>query len=86
MVRVIHNSKQFDFFISYAGPDLAYAEMLRDTLQPAALIFLAPESELLGEDWPTRLPKAIRDAWVTLVIISRNTPAAHFQMEEYYLP
>lgn len=59
--------------------------MLRKALQPAALVFLAPESELLGEDWPTRLPQAIREAWVTLAIISRSTLAAHFQTEEILL-
>jgi len=79
---VIRNFKSFDFFISYAGPDLTHAETLRDALQPVARIFLAPQSELLGDDWPTRLPEAIRDAWVTLVIVSRHTPAAHFQKEE----
>lgn len=78
-------SKSFDFFISYAGPDIAYAEILSDALQPVGQIFLAPQSELLGEDWPTRLTTAIRDAWVTLAVISRHTPAAHFQMEEILL-
>ncbi|MGH3931893.1 MAG: toll/interleukin-1 receptor domain-containing protein [Pseudonocardiaceae bacterium] len=86
MEKVIHKSKSFDFFISYAGPDLVYAETLRNTLQPTALIFLAPESELLGEDWPTRLPKAIRDAWVTLAIISRSTLRRTSKWKKYYLP
>jgi hypothetical protein len=79
------NLRQFDFFISYAGPDIAYAKTLRDSLQPVGRIFLAPESELLGEDWPARLPMAIRDAWVTLVLVSQHTPTAHFQMEEILL-
>ncbi|MGH3831387.1 MAG: toll/interleukin-1 receptor domain-containing protein [Pseudonocardiaceae bacterium] len=48
-------------------------------------VFFAPRSELLGEDWPTRLAEAIRDTWVTLALISRHTPAAHFQMEEMLL-
>jgi hypothetical protein len=82
---MMRDSKQFDFFISYAGPDIAYAKTLRDTLQPVGRIFLAPQSELLGEDWPTRLTMAIRDAWVTLALVSRHTPAAHFQMEEILL-
>ncbi|MCA1601520.1 MAG: toll/interleukin-1 receptor domain-containing protein [Acidobacteria bacterium] len=79
------NLKSFDFFISYAGPDLTFAKSLRDSLQSVALVFLAPESEMLGDDWPTRLPETIRGAWVTLAIISRYTPAAHFQREEIIL-
>jgi TIR domain len=82
---VIRVSKSYDFFISYAGPDIAYAQTLSDTLQPVGRIFLAPQSLLPGEDWPTRLPIAIRDTWVTLVVISQHTPAAHFQMEEILL-
>ncbi|MCA1602864.1 MAG: toll/interleukin-1 receptor domain-containing protein [Acidobacteria bacterium] len=82
---MIRNLKSFDFFISYAGPDLTFAKSLRDSLQSVALVFLAPESELLGDDWPTRLPETIRDTWVTLAIISRYTPAAHFQREEIIL-
>jgi hypothetical protein len=82
---VISASKSYDFFISYAGPDIAYAQALSDTLQPAGRIFLAPQSLLPGEDWPTRLPIVIKDTWVTLTIISRHTPAAHFQMEEILL-
>ncbi|MGH3568896.1 MAG: toll/interleukin-1 receptor domain-containing protein [Pseudonocardia sp.] len=82
---MIHHPKSFDFFISYAGPDIAYAEALSDTLQPVGRIFIAPQSELLGEDWPNRLTTAIRDTWVTSAIISRHTPAAHFQMEEILL-
>ncbi|MGH3800369.1 MAG: toll/interleukin-1 receptor domain-containing protein [Pseudonocardiaceae bacterium] len=82
---MIRDSKQFDFFISYAGPDIAYAQTLRDTPQPVGRIFLAPQSELLGEDWPTRLTMAVRDAWVTLALVSQHTPAAHFQMEEILL-
>jgi hypothetical protein len=77
--------RQFDFFISYAGPDIAYAKTLRDTLQPVGRTFLAPQSGLLGEDWPARLPAAIRDSWVTLVLVSQHTPAARFQMEEILL-
>lgn len=82
---MIHHSKSFDFFISYAGPDIEYAETLSDTLQPVGRIFIAPQSELLGEDWPSRLTTTIRDTWVTLAIISRHTPAAHYQMEEILL-
>lgn len=78
-------SKSFDFFISYAGPDIAYAQTLSDALQPVGRIFIAPESELLGDDWPNRLTTTIRDTWVTLVIISRHTPAAYFQREEILL-
>ncbi|MGH3822095.1 MAG: toll/interleukin-1 receptor domain-containing protein [Pseudonocardiaceae bacterium] len=76
---MIRHVKSFDFFISYAGPDIAYAETLADTLQPVGRIFIAPQSELLGEDWPNPLTTAIRDTWVTVAIISRHTPAAHFQ-------
>ncbi|MGH3694562.1 MAG: toll/interleukin-1 receptor domain-containing protein [Pseudonocardiaceae bacterium] len=82
---MIRDSKQFDFFISYAGPDIAYAQTLRDALQPVGQIFLAPQSELLGEDWPTRLTMAVKDAWVTLALVSQHTPAAHFQREEILL-
>lgn len=82
---MIRDFKSFDFFISYAGSDIAYAEMLTDALQPVGRIFLAPRSGLPGEDWPTRLVTAIRDTWVTLVIISRHTPAAYFQREEILL-
>lgn len=82
---MIRRSKSFDFFISYAGPDIAYAQTLSDTLQPVGRIFIAPHSELLGEDWPTRLTTTIRDTWVTLAIISRHTPAAYFQREEILL-
>lgn len=82
MIRV---SKLYDFFISYAAPDIAYAQTLWDTLQPVGRTYLAPQSGLLGEDWPSRLPIVIRDTWVTLVIISQHTPAAHFQMEEILL-
>lgn len=77
--------KSYDFFISYAGPDIAYAQTLSDTLQPVGRIFLASQSLMPGEDWPTRLPIVIKDTWVTLVIISQRTPAAHFQMEEILL-
>ncbi len=82
---MIRDFKSYDFFISYAGHDIAYAETLSDALQPIGRIFFAPRSELLGEDWPTRLATAIRDTWVTLVIISRHTPAAYFQREEILL-
>ena len=82
---MIRASKSYDFFISYAGPDIDYAQMLSETLQPVGRIFLAPQSLLLGEDWPTRLPIMIKDSWVTLIIISQHTPAAHFQMEEILL-
>jgi len=82
---VIRVFKSYDFFISYAGHDIAYAQTLSDTLQPVGRIFLAPQSLLPGEDWPTSLPMVIKDTWVTLVIISRHTPAAHFQMEEILL-
>lgn len=77
--------KSYDFFISYAGPDIVYAQTLSDTLQSVGRVFLAPQSLFPGEDWPTRLPTVIRDTWVTLVIISQHTPAAHFQMEEMLL-
>lgn len=77
--------KSYDFFISYAGPDIAYAQTLWDTLQPAGRTYLAPQSRLPGEDWPSRLPIVIRDTWVTLVIVSQHTPDAHFQMEEILL-
>lgn len=83
--NVVSAFKSYDFFISYAGPDIAYAQTLSDTLQPVGRIFLAPQSLMPGEDWPTRLPIVIRDTWVTLVIISQHTPAAHFQMEEILL-
>ena len=82
---MIRHPKSFDFFISYAGPDIAYAQTLSNALQPAGRIFIAPQSELLGEDWPNRLTATIRDTWVTLAIISRHTPAAHFQREEILL-
>ncbi|MGH3937946.1 MAG: toll/interleukin-1 receptor domain-containing protein [Pseudonocardiaceae bacterium] len=82
---MISLSKSYDFFISYAGPDIAYAQALSDTLRPVGRIFLAPQSFLPGEDWPTRLPALIKDTWVMLVIISQHTPAAHFQMEEILL-
>lgn len=82
---MIRHSKSFDFFISYAGPDNAYAQTLSDTLQPVGRIFIAPQAELLGDDWPNRLTTTIRDTWVTLAIISRHTPAAHFQREEILL-
>lgn len=82
MIRV---SKLYDFFISYAGPDIAYSQMLWDTLQPVSRTYLAPQAGLPGEDWPTRLPIVIRDTWVTLAVISRHTPAAHFQREEILL-
>lgn len=82
---MIRHPKSLDFFISYAGPDIAYAQTLSDALQPAGRIFIAPQSELLGEDWPNRLTITIRDTWVTLAIISRHTPAAHCQREEILL-
>ncbi|MGH3935577.1 MAG: toll/interleukin-1 receptor domain-containing protein [Pseudonocardiaceae bacterium] len=82
---MIRTSKSYDFFISYAGPDIAYAQKLSDTLQPVGRTFLAPQSFLPGEDWPAHLPIMIKDTWVTLVIISQHTPAAHFQMEEILL-
>ncbi|MGI9002501.1 MAG: toll/interleukin-1 receptor domain-containing protein [Pseudonocardia sp.] len=82
---MIRHPKSFDFFISYAGPDVTYAQALSDALQPLGRIFMAPQSGLLGEDWPNRLSTTIRDAWVTLAIISRHTPAAHFQREEILL-
>lgn len=85
MVSVIRHPKSFDFFISYPGPDIAYAQTLSDALQPLGRIFIAPQSELLGEDWPNRLTTTIRDTWVTLAIISRHTPAAYFQREEILL-
>lgn len=47
---MIRASKSYDFFISYAGPDIAYAKTLSDTLQPVGRIFLAPQSFLPGED------------------------------------
>ncbi len=82
---MIRGLKSFDFFISYAGPDIEYAEMLSDALRPVGTIFLASRSVLPGEDWPARLATVIRDTWVTLVIISRHTPAAYFQREEILL-
>lgn len=82
---MIRASKPYDFFISYAGPDIAYAQTLWDTLQSVGRTYLAPQSLLPGEDWPNRLPIVIRDTWVTLAIISQRTPAAHFQMEEILL-
>ena len=82
---MIRASKSYDFFIAYAGPDIAYAQTLSDTLQPVGRIFLAPQSLLPGVDWPARLPIVIKDTWVTLAIISRHTLAAHFQMEEILL-
>lgn len=82
---MIPTSKSFDFFISYAGPDIVYAEALLNALQPVGSIFIAPQSELPGEDWPARSTTAIRDTWVTLAVISRHTPAAHFQREEILL-
>lgn len=82
---MIRPSRAYDFFISYAGADIAHAQTLWDALQPVSRTYLAPQSGLLGEDWPRRLPMAIRDAWVTLAIISQHTPAAHYQMEEILL-
>lgn len=82
---MIRTSKPYDFFISYAGPDIAYAQTLWDTLQPVSRTYLAPQSGLPGEDWPHRLPMVIRDTWVTLATISQHSPAAHFQMEEILL-
>lgn len=82
---MIPTSKLYDFFISYPGPDIAYAQTLCDTLRPVGQTYLAPQSLLPGEDWPHRLPMVIRDTWVTLAIISQHTPAAHFQMEEILL-
>jgi hypothetical protein len=45
-------SKSYDFFVSYAGPDIAYAQMLSET-SPARRKNLSHTSVLLlGEDWP----------------------------------
>lgn len=82
---MIRASRPYDFFISYSGPDIAYAQTLWDALQPVGRTYLAPQSLLPGDDWPSRLPIVIRDTWVTLAIITRHTPAAHFQMEEILL-
>ena len=82
---MILNSKSYDFFISYAGPDTGCAETLADALRPVGQIFIEPHSVLLGDDWPTRLAMAIQNTWVTLVIVSKNTEDAHFQMQEILL-
>jgi hypothetical protein len=60
---VIPTSKLNDFFISYPGPDIAYAQTLCDTLWPVGRTYLAPQPLLPGEDWPNRLPMVIRDTW-----------------------
>ena len=44
----------------------------RTPCNPVGRVFIAPESELPGEDWPTRLTTTIRETWVTLVVISRH--------------
>jgi hypothetical protein len=73
---------KYEFFIAHAGIDKAQAEELYQLLDPKVRTFLDSRCILPGDDWDTEIAKAQRRSLVTVVLISKNTPTAHYQREE----
>jgi hypothetical protein len=59
-------------FLSYAKEDLAAARRLCRSFRRAGLVvWLDKEALLGGQDWPTRIPQAIRDADYFVAVLSQ---------------
>lgn len=69
-------------FIAYSGQDLALARRLSELLAPRFKTFVAKDSLLPGEEWDLEIPKAQREAFVTVVLVTKNTETSFFQQEE----
>jgi hypothetical protein len=76
------DTRQWDFFIAHAGPDVSMAETLYDFLSGSTKVFLDSRSLELGDDWDRELPKAQRQSFITVVLVSSRTDAAYYERVE----
>lgn len=76
----------WDYFISFASPDLAKAELLADALNELGLrVFLSSRELGPGAVWSSELPRAVEGSRGVAVLLSEHTDKAHFQREEILL-
>jgi hypothetical protein len=72
----------WDMFLAHAGADKARAQELYRCLSPELKVFLDCESLLPGDQWDREIPKAQRQALVTVILVSRAAEAAYYLREE----
>ncbi len=74
---------RWDFFIAYAGADTEPAVQLHEQLrQYGHRPYVAKKCLLPGDDWNVELPRAQRQAQMTVVLVSSRCGHAYYQREE----
>lgn len=74
---------RWDFFLAHAAADLPVAMQIYTALSQASCrVFLDAECLLPGDDWTLALPRAQREARVTVVLVSARCDRAYYQREE----
>lgn len=63
----------WDVFLAHAGPDKARAQELYRCLTPELKVFLDCETLLPGDEWDREIPKAQRQALLTVILVSRDS-------------
>ena len=73
---MLGDTRQWDFFIAHAGADASIAAALYDLLSASSKVFLDSRSLELGDDWDGEIPKAQRQSFITVVLVSSRGDAA----------
>ena len=77
------DDRRSDFFVAHAGPDAEVAARLTALLEAGgARVFLDAHQVLPGDVWPRVLAEAQDASAVTVILVSRHTAAADYQLEE----
>src|SRR5215472_5092642 len=71
-----------DIFLIHAGPDTAVAEKLYDLLSSSHKVFLDSKCLQPGDVWPDILQRVIKNARMSVILISQNTGPAFYQQSE----
>jgi TIR domain len=76
-------SHRWDFFVAHAGPDALIAARITAVLEAGgATVFLDVHELLPGDVWPRVLAQAQHNSAVTVILVSKHTAAAYYQLEE----
>lgn len=82
MAQTDELSVEFDIFLAYARPDLAYAQRLYDELQSHCRVFMDRAALAPGVPWGAAVVKALESSRTIVVLLSEKSQHGWYLQEE----